>query len=102
MISIYQWLSQPHQWLSNAWSIVSTVVIIVLLFMLHRYRREYRQTRFELKASIQAGELLAREVDNLTTLALLLDRSNYQLACQVHGRDVVDRAIAEAHERGVN
>ena len=75
---------------------------IPLAWLVHRYRRDARKARFELKASIQAGELLAREVDNLTTMAVLFERSNYQLACQVHGRDVVDKAIHDAHERGVN
>ena len=76
--------------------------VLPLAWLVHHYRRDMRKARFELKASIQAGELLAREVDNLTTMAVLLERSNYQLACQVHGRAAVDRAIAEAHERGTN
>lgn len=76
--------------------------VFPLAWLAHHYRRDMRKARFELKASIQAGELLAREVDNLTTMAVLLERSNYQLACQVHGRDAVDKAIHEARERGTN
>jgi hypothetical protein len=76
--------------------------VIPLAFLAYRYRRDLRKARVELKASIQAGELLCHELDSFKTMAALLERSNYQLAVQVHGRAAVDRAIAEAHERGVN
>jgi hypothetical protein len=47
-------------------------------------------------------ELICRELDSFKTMAILLERSNYQLACELHGRAAVDKAIADAHERGTN
>jgi hypothetical protein len=76
--------------------------IVALGWLAHRYRRDLRKARFELKASVQAGELLCAELDSFMKMAVLLERSNYQLACQLHGQEAVDKAIAEAHEMGVN
>ena len=66
------------------------------------YRRDLRKARFELLAAIQAGEIVCAELDSFRTMAMLLERSNYQLACELHGRAAVDRAIADTRERGVN
>lgn len=45
---------------------------------------------------------LRREATEWATLAELNHDTNYKLACELHGKDAVDRAIREAHARGGN
>jgi hypothetical protein len=68
----------------------------------HVYRRDLRAARFELRASIQAGELLAHQLDEMAGFARLMESTNYRLAIELHGKRAVDRAIESARERGTN
>lgn len=54
-------------------------------------------------------DALTAEVDRLTgeaegwvELVRTVQGANYAMACQLHGKAAVDRAMAEAHSRGIN
>jgi ferredoxin len=43
-----------------------------------------------------------RKASEWAALAELGQETNYRLACQLHGKAVVDRAIHDAHAKGAN
>jgi hypothetical protein len=74
-----------------------------------RRTRELRDARMELKAADDVGVGLCREIAGLRehlegahAEIEVLGRNNYELACIVHGKAAVDKAIADARERGTN
>ena len=82
--------------------LVASASAIVLAW---RLREALRRER----AADKVGELLCAELAELkefaaSQAALLchLHRTNYELACQVHGKEVVDHAIEQSHKGGRN
>jgi hypothetical protein len=94
------------------WTVFSLLGWAVACWLARRLLHVYADlvtARRELAASIAAGDALGREADVLRgTVAAdraelaILERHNYALACQLHGKDVVDKAIRDSRERGTN
>jgi Zn-dependent protease with chaperone function len=68
-----------------------------------------RQARRRERAADAAGAMLLDELRKVREVAaergaLLahLELANYRLACQLHGKAAVDKAIRDAHDRGTN
>ena len=75
---------------------------LLVLWYLHRSRRAER-------ASEKAGAYLGREnnelkaaLDQQAHLLAHLERCNYHLACELYGKERVDRQLREAASRGSN
>jgi hypothetical protein len=66
------------------------------------YRRRWREAANELRASVLAGEELVRDLDSMRQAAIMLEAANYRLACELHGKEAVDRAVQHAKSRGAN
>jgi hypothetical protein len=45
---------------------------------------------------------LTGEVDGWVELVRTVNVANYRMACQLHGKAAVDRAMADAHRSGTN
>ena len=76
-----------------------------MIVLAWRLRKALRRER----AADKVGELLCAELAELKEFAASqavlmchLHRSNYELACQVHGKDAVDHAIEQSHRGGRN
>lgn len=74
---------------------VAVCVAAILGFALRRSRRKER-------AADTAGEQLAAALAEREAFIIMLHQSNYILACQLHGKEAVDKAIRDAHDRGTN
>lgn len=70
-------------------------LVLGLTWRLHKARRGER-------AADKAGEILCAELLEMKNLAAHLEQSNYRLACQLYGKEQVDRTIREAASRGSN
>jgi hypothetical protein len=66
------------------------------------YRRRLAAVSLSLQASELAGEELCRDVDGLRSVASMLEKCNYRMACELHGKAAVDKAIRDAHDGGGN
>jgi hypothetical protein len=67
----------------------------VALAVLARLWRKYRRLRIEL---VEAR----RQADEWAALAALCHETNYRLSCRIYGKTAVDKAIADAHDKGTN
>lgn len=83
-------------------ALAPVIAATVLALLLRRARRRGR-------AADKAGELLMEELQQ-AQMALAergaflvhLEHANYRLACELHGKAAVDKAIRDAHDRGTN
>ena len=82
--------------------LLGNAAVIVLAWRLRKALRGER-------SSDKAGEMICAELAELKSFAASqaalmchLHRTNYELACQVHGKAVVDHAIEQSHKGGRN
>lgn len=68
-----------------------------------------RLSRRREHAADLAGTQLAAELEQVKAFAVHqsalvqhLERCNYDLGCELYGKEAVDKAIRDAHERGLN
>jgi hypothetical protein len=85
------------------------VVACWVAIRMRQIRAEAEGARRDLEAADAVGEGLCREIASLReslegahAQLVVLERNNYELACQLHGKAAVDKAIADARERGTN
>jgi hypothetical protein len=68
-----------------------------------------RRARRRERAADKAGKLLMEELLQVQgvsaergALIVQLEGANYRLACELHGKSAVGKAIRDAHDRGTN
>jgi hypothetical protein len=82
---------------------------VVLAVDLRQTARQLKRLRSDLAAERGASAALAQELadvrkdrDEWAAIATLDHETAVRLACELHGKSVVDKAIDDAHKRGTN
>jgi citrate lyase beta subunit len=77
-------------------------VVAILAAKLRRCRRRERAADLVGEQLCVENTALKAELERNTNLLAHLERCNYILACELHGKAAVDKVLQDARDRGTN